>query len=223
MSEHLTRSKSRVKPEARRVRPAKSQPECEPESPKPLESAPLYLGKFVKWTNGKWMMDGEKMFRCVVYPHILASEEYTKWISIYVGKYTCHVFEAMEIDYEAINGFQGVCIDHMDCQLRNKRQTECFICFKEECICATKLKHCTFKELVLKERRKIFECLLTSFTLETQRIMISEFWDVLFKLPSSDLSQDKLLRMWWDSKRHGMFFLKHIYNPGAPEECKIQF
>jgi hypothetical protein len=232
MADHLTRSKTRLKTEARRVRPIKissedEQKEASVESvvPKaPMLKVPLYLGDFVKWNSGKWVMDAERMFRCLVYPHILASEEHTKWISMYVGKYTCHVFETMEIDYGAIHGFQNVCMDHSECQQRNRRPTECFICFKEVCLCSTKIKNSTLKDLVLQERQKIFECLLTSFSVETQRLMITEFWDTIFRtLASEHLTQSQLLHLWWQSKRHGLFFLKHIYNPGAPEACKIIF
>jgi hypothetical protein len=223
MTDHLTRSKTRTKPEARRVRPV--EPSVSEVPPKlQVEQPPLYLGEYVKWTNNKWSMDGEKMFRALVYPHILASEEHTKWISLYVSKYTCHVFESMEIDYGIIQGFQNVCIDHFECQERNKRPTECFICFKEVCLCGTKVKQRLLKDLVLQERQKIFECLLTSFSLETQRLMIAEFWDVIFRtLTSEHLTQSQLLLAWWTSKRHGHFFLKHIYNLGAPESCKIIF
>ena len=229
MADHLTRSKTRTKTEARRVRPV--EPSIQPSVPEIITlqaptgvQPPLYLGHYIKWTNNKWSMDGEKLFRQLVYPHILASEEHTKWISLYVSKYTCHVFETMEIDYGIIHGFQNVCIDHLECQERNKRPNECFICFKEVCVCGTKVKQSLLKDLVLQERQKIFECLLTSFSLETQRLMISEFWEVIFRtITAENLTQHELLRAWWNSKRHGFFFLKHIYNPGAPQACKIVF
>jgi hypothetical protein len=224
---HNTRSRSKPKLEARKVRAVeikRSEPENEL---KILVVPPLYLGDFLVWKNQKWFVDAENLFRFVVYPHILAAEHYTRWISTGVHKYTCHVFDdGNEIDYGAHSGFQNVCILHAECQERNKRSNECPICFGRICYCSKIVRGKSIKELVLDERKRSFEVGLTSFFPETKNMMISEFWDLLFAcLPKEThtLSQQHLLLAWWKLKRHGLFFLNEVYNPTVPKECKIVF
>ena len=229
---HVTRSKTRPKSEARKVRviPEKQVQACPPCPQRELVllvEPPSYLGKSIVWKNQKWVVDAEHLFRSVVYPHILASENYSRWISSGVHKYTCHVFDdGNEINYGAHVGFQNVCILHADCQERNKRSNECPICFGRICFCSNVIRGKTMKELVLGERARSFEVGLTSFSPETKKMMITEFWDRIFSIVPKEvhtLSQEEILATWWKFRQHGTFFLTEVYNPTVSKECKIVF
>ena len=220
---HVTRSKGAREP--KRVRIVKPKHIIKVDVPEePVPYAPVYLGNSVLWRGNKWFLDGDHMFRTVVYPHILASEAYTKWISTSIHKYTCHVFEDKELDYGML-GFQNVCVIHMDCKERNKRADECPLCFAEVCFCSKRTLNTTVGDLILKERTRSFEVGLTSFFTETKRTMITEFWDSVFAriFVDENETQTMVLHKWWSSRRHGTFFLAHVYNPGVPKECKIHF
>jgi hypothetical protein len=75
----------------------------------------------------------------------------------------------------------------------------------------------TAKDLIMQERERAFLGQIGAFSSEVQRTMCCEFWDALFKaeeVEGGDKSTVQAQMLWraWARRRHGLFFLRNIYN-----------
>jgi hypothetical protein len=165
-------------------------------------------------------MDQQHMFRTKVLPHINAFSAYTQWINEGVDKYTCHALNC-EDDYFEERAFLAVCVLHIECQQRNKRVEKCVTCQSKVCICERMVGENKVKDLIAYERAGAYNGQVASFSPEVQRTMTADFWELIFQqehaLPPEQQSQtqEQLLFRAWSRRRHGIFFLREIYNPSV--------
>jgi hypothetical protein len=93
----------------------------------------------------------------------------------------------------------------------------------------TTQKALTVKDIVTFERAKAFEGQIASFSPVVQRTMCTDFWDTLFKSELAyfdkeeerSTTQSQMLIGAWKRRRHGLFFLREIYNESATKCARI--
>ncbi len=209
-------------------------------SPKVISRPPFFIGDSVRFINQKWYIDQAHMFRTIVLPYTNAFAAYSAWIAKDVAKYYCHILLNDDIDFEIERGFMGVCVLHEECRLRNGRSDACSTCLASKCFCSKVVNETrntraqpdifglvedqveskvtlTAKDLIMQERERAFTGQIGAFSSEVQRTMCCDFWDSLFKAEEQESSpkstvQAQMLWRAWARRRHGLFFLREIYN-----------
>lgn len=196
------------------------------EEPAPVSAPPIFVGDSVRYMGSKWYVDQQHMFRTTVLPHITAFSAYSQWINAGVEKYTCYALHS-EDDYFAERAFLGVCVLHQECKDRNKRVDKCPTCQGKLCFCERRVGEHTVRQLVQYERAAAFQGQVASYSPEVQRTMTADFWELIFQveraLPQEQqsTSQEQLLYQAWARRRHGLFFLREIYNPSVLHDLRV--
>jgi hypothetical protein len=192
-----------------------------------VQSAPpIFVGDSVRYRDKRWYVDQQHMFRTRVLPHKQAFDAYTDWINNGVEKYTCYALGCVD-DYFEERAFLAVCVLHQECQQRNKRVDKCPTCQGKMCFCERVVDCIKVRDLIMYERIRAYEDQVVSYSPETQRTMTADFWELIFQvertLPRDQQSttQQQLLYRAWARRRHGLFFLREIYNPSVLSNLRL--
>jgi len=195
--------------------------------PAPVSSEPpIFVGDSVRYRDGKWYVDQQHMFRTTVLPHINAFSAYTEWLNTGIDKYTCHAL-GCEDDYLEERAFFAVCTLHQECQQRNKRVDKCPTCQGTMCFCERSVGAHRVRDLIKYERVAAWDGQVASFSPEVQRTMNADFWELIFQveraLPPEQqaTTQEQLLLHAWTRRRHGIFFLREVYNPSVLDALRL--
>ena len=83
------------------------------------------------------------------------------------------------------------------------------------------------RELIKYERMAAWEGQVASFSPEVQRTMNADFWELIFQVEHTlppeyqAITQEQLLLHAWTRRRHGIFFLREVYNPSVLDALRL--